>query len=144
MTEFLDSFRPSFLDETPAVETSRAELVVDVVHADGSRFVLFRAGHDGIAWTGLARLDHLLRFLSDIEDSLTGQPPIGSEVATVEGGADAIEVPIGQLIVTGRLDEWRAMIERELATAPDEPGAVPESSSPWIGDRVPIAVGEAE
>ena len=144
MTTFMDSFRPAFLDAAPAVEQARAELVVDVGRDGDSRLLTFRARNDGATWTGSARLDDLLRFLADIEDSLTGQLPVGGELVTVEGGADVIDVPIGPLIVSGRLDEWRAMIERELAEESDEPSVVPEVSPPWTGERTSVSVVVAE
>ena len=53
-------------------------------------------------------------------DGLTAGLEIGEEDVSVEGGADSVEVPIGPFLVTGSLEDWLAMVERELTQL--EPG----------------------
>jgi hypothetical protein len=86
----------------------------------------------------------LQRFLSDIEDGLTAALSIGEEVVMLEGGQETLEVAIGPYLVTGRLDEWRAMVDRELEQGTDGGTAPAVATGVWAGERVPIAVADSE
>jgi hypothetical protein len=145
MTRFLESFRPRFLAgaeaEAPGPES---HLDVTIYKRDLTpASIQFTATNDAATWVGTAKLSELQRFLSDIEDGLTASLPVGSEIATVEGGTDEIEVPIGPFTVTGTLTEWRAMIEREFDEIIQD-DAPTTASPPWVGDRVAIGVSESE
>lgn len=146
MTDFLDAFRPSFLAAGPALEAAERRLIVTIYPSDAdpdARVVEFRAEQNSTTWIGTSTLGEIQRFLSDAEAGLTAGLPIDGEVVTVEGGQESIEVPIGPFIVTGGLDDWRAMLARELEQMA-ESGIPATPSGPWAGDRVPIAVAEAE
>lgn len=144
-TGFLESYRPAFLAAGPAIEAAENRLIVTVYpsSANESRVVEFRAKQGSTSWIGTTTFDDLERFLSDVEAGLTAGLPVDGDVVTVEGGQEIVEVPIGPFIVTGGLDDWRAMLARELEQMPEtgEPGS---PSGPWTGDRVPVAVAEAE
>ena len=57
---------------------------------------------------------------------------------------NAEEAPIGPYLVTGRLDEWRAMVDREIEQGTDGETVPAVASGIWTGERVPIAVADAE
>lgn len=145
MTAFLDSFKPLFLAEAAVESTAPTRhLEVTIYKPDDAPAVVdFAARLNGAEWNGSAGLTELQTFLSDVEDGLTASLAIGNEVATVEGGKDAIEVPVGPFTVTGTLADWRTMIERELLEVVD--GPLRKDPAPaWPRDRVAIVVGEAE
>ena len=145
MTAFLESFRPAMLaDAVVEAVGPQRHLDVTVFRPDsGETLVRFAASVGPVSWVGETKLSEMYRFLSDVEDGLTASLSLGNEVATVEGASNEIEVPIGPLIVTGSLGEWRAMVERELQDLVD--GEAPAGLSPaWSGDRQPITVLEAE
>lgn len=147
MTAFLDRFRPSFLlDTTPAVEPVASNLAIVAGRPGGVDSPLeleLRAQAAEDHWVGRLILSDLLRMLSDVDDGLTGACLVGGEVVTVAGGADSVEIPIGPLLVTGSVAEWRAMIERELTVeAADHEWLA--TSPPWTGTRVPLSVLESE
>lgn len=144
MSDFLESFRPPYLDSAAPAKAGNARLLVNVYGAtDAPAVVEFEASVNGTDWIATTSLPDLERFLADVDDGLIGGLTLGSESVSVEGGGEVIEVPIGPLVVSGTTSEWRVMIERELAEAPEQLN--PRTpSSPWIGERLPISVGEAE
>lgn len=149
MTTFLEQFRPAFLDVDHSVQAPANRLTVNVYGdanvGDRDRDVEFIAVQGESVWTGRSTLHSLRSFLSDIENGLSAGLEINGEVVAVEGGEDVIEVPIGPFTVSGRSDEWAAMLERELDQPVDVPiGAEAIESQPWTGERVPMAVAEAE
>lgn len=146
MTAFLDRFRPRFLDAVPAMSAPQARrLVVTLVQpTDGdSRSLEFWAQVNGQEWTGEMRLADLYRCLSDIEDGLTASLEIDGETATVAPGSDLIELPIGPFSVAGSIQDWRDMIDRELAEIVPSTGRV-MTREPWLGERIGLPVGESE
>jgi hypothetical protein len=146
MTAFLDHFRPRFLDSAPPMSAPQARrLVVDLVRPEegGAPRLQFWAQVDGREWVGDVVLTELYRCLSDIEDGLTASIEIDGETATVQAGSDLIELPIGPFSVVGSLQEWRDMIDRELAD-PAPTASRPATHEPWLDERIAFPVGESE
>lgn len=146
MTDFLDAFRPALLAAGPAMQPPQSRLIVNVysrARTSEEAVLEFRADHDSTTWIGTASLADVNRFLADAEAGLAAGLPIDGDVVTVEGGQDVLEAPIGPFLITGTVDEWRAMVAREVAHVTDigEPAA---PSGPWSGERTPVAVAEAE
>lgn len=143
ITAFLDSFRPSWLAGGQAVEMPRDQLVINVYrdHADGDDGVVEFIARGAVGtWTGRCGFADLERFLTDLGDGLAASLAVGGDTATVAGGQETIEVPIGPFLVTGIIEDWRAMVVRELGQ-PMEPGVTPgPPSGPWTGERNPILV----
>jgi hypothetical protein len=146
MTELLDSYRPSMLEAGPTFETATNRLIVTAfppIDGHGSNPVEFRAQTDSLEWVGSTTVGELETFLTDIEAGLTAGLAIGAEMATIEGGQDSLEVPIGPFVVTGSTDQWRAMVARETEQMADI-GSPSPPSEPWAGPRSPFSVAEAE
>ena len=145
MNDLLEGFRPAFVSDAAVAEMREERLVVNIYPAVGGmpRMIEFEARANGSSWMGATPLPDLERFLADLSDGLTAALTVGSEEAMVEGGSDVVEVPIGPFVVSGTLGDWRSMLERELADAP-EGGSPRPGSEPWVGPRLPITVLEAE
>lgn len=145
MTTFLDAFRPARpLRSTHGPIAAERHLDVAIARGtDATTLVQFSATVGPSTWQGRCAVSDLYRFLSDIEDGLTASVQIGNEVVTLEGRSEDLEVPIGPLLVTGSLEEWRAMIDRELE-AMIEGTFDAAASEPWAGERAPLPISEAE
>lgn len=147
MTDVLDHWRPASTDAAaPAATdpTSGDALSISVVSEtydplDG--IVLFEATKDGRGWSASVSAAEFDRFLSDLASGLASDFVIAGERIPVEADAPAIEIPVGPFLVTGSLDDWQKVWEREY-----EDGAIggklptgPESE-PWTGDRMVFSV----
>ena len=97
MTAFLETFRPQLLANAAVEEAGpQRHLDATIFESDAAGAVVqFTASVGEAPWVGLTKLSDLQRFLADIEDGLMASLPLGHETATVEGGSDVIEVPIG-------------------------------------------------
>jgi hypothetical protein len=145
MTQFLDHFRPPKLIAAVAEEPGPSRhLDVTIFRSDGSTMMTrFMANVGNGDWVGIVPLGDIQRFLSDVEDGHAASLAFGEDTVTIPGGAESLEVPVGPLTVTGTLDDWRSMLERELADIVED-GDPGSASSPWVGERQVIAVIEAE
>lgn len=147
MTDYLETFRPGFLDDAAMTVTASNRLVVNLYTAASETepaHIEFDATQGGTRWTGITTLAEFERFLSDVEAGLTGGLAVGGEEISVEGGGEVLEVPIGPFVVTGTSTEWRAMLERERENAPEGGSSPGMPSEPWTVERVPIGISEAE
>lgn len=149
MTEFLDSFRPPFVRSERTVEAPRERLTVTLYMGrdiePAQRLMEFRAQSDGTEWVGVTKLLEVQRFLSDLDDGLSAALEVSGETVMTEGATERLEFPIGPFLVTGTLDEWRAMVEREIESA-EEVAALPvlHPSAAWTAERAPFPVAETE
>lgn len=145
MTDFLDSLRPSGMAHDRPIEPATEQLAVSIYDpgADDPKIIEFTAEVDSGSWTGRVPLHEFQRFLSDVDDGLTGGLELGEEVVLVEGVNDRIDIPVGPFLVSGTISEWRFMVEREL----DQIIHAHPTSDPsprWQGERIPIAVLDSE
>jgi hypothetical protein len=149
ITEFLESFRPPFLRAGRTVEAPRERLTVTLYMGPeiepARRAMEFRAHSDGTEWVGVTKLAEFQRFLSDLDDGLSAALEISGETVMAEGGTERLEFPIGPFLVTGTMDEWRAMVEREIQTAVEVASMPVLLPSPaWTAQRSPFPIAETE
>jgi hypothetical protein len=145
MTDLLDSLRPSDMADDRPIEPTGERLAVSIYDpgADDPKIIEFAAEVDAGSWSGRVPLHELQRFLSDVDDGLTGGLELGEEVVLVEGVNDRIDIPVGPFLVSGTISEWRSMVERELAQIINA-HPTREPSPRWQGERIPIAVLDSE
>jgi hypothetical protein len=150
MTDLLQSFAP------PDVAT--AQVVSDPLA--GERVVLSAFGNsstdpqaslivvataNGTQWEAALSLRELDLFLLDLDNGYAASISIGGELVELEGGADAIELPLGPLVARGTLAEWRAVLERERAEmASFEERPVVGAPPAWPGSRRPFPIVDSE
>lgn len=142
MTSLLEEYRPSRLtanDHDVADPAAGEALTINIYSsypAGTAGSVVFTAEAGGERWRAAVPLYDFVAFIDDLEAGLAAHLRLGEEVSSVEAGAEIIEVLIGPLRATGTLDDWRKVVERELAdTSP--PTAVPDIPAPsgWKGER---------
>lgn len=145
MTQLLDERRPTWVLTQPAptgvVPTASASLTISGQPAQ----IWFETRADGISWAASAPLDDFQRFLDDIEDGLASSLSVGPELAQVGQGATDIVIPAGPLELTGDMNDWRAVLGRELQDrrAEHEP-VVAVASGPYSGERATFPIVESD
>ena len=84
-------------------------------------------------------------FLSDLENGYSASLTVGGESVELESGAEAVELPLGPLTARGTLEEWRSVLEREVAelSPADERPELPVAT-PWQGERIPFPIGDSD
>lgn len=151
MTDLLDSYRPSNVSEgAPAAEdpTSGDQLTLSVVtdtHDPMDGILVLSAARDGSIWQGVVPMSEFDQILADLENGLASQIELAGEATTFSADAESVEIPIGPLLVTGSIEEWRMVMEREYVEAVivDQLPSV-ESSAAWSGDRTHFSVVASE
>ena len=149
MTELLDAFAPSSLtgDEIASDPATGERLSLaafgDSVE-DPAAVLTFHATVNGTSWEAAIPLRDARLFLSDLENGYSAALTVGDESIELEAGAEAIELPLGPLTARGTLEEWRAVLEREIAelTPASERPDIP--SSGWKGERVAFPISDSE
>jgi hypothetical protein len=136
MNELLDHYRPTFLDQAETIDadpTSGERLSV-TCFTEGAGALTFEAIADGSRASIQISFDEFTEFLQAVRDGLTAGLSLNGDTVEVVAGAERIEIPMGPLMVTGTLEEWDAVLERELAEARDgSPPALPPAQGDWTG-----------
>jgi hypothetical protein len=146
MNKLLDRFRPGYLDASNAAEgdPSAGEQLSIGLYGGSDGALVFQAKAAGSNWHATIPFDEFTRFLEEVRDGLTAGIEIDDEVVEVQAGSERIELPMGPLIVTGTLEEWDAMIERELSDIlPGDPATSTESTI-FIGERLPFPISDSD
>ncbi|MEU4235500.1 DUF262 domain-containing protein [Nonomuraea sp. NPDC026600] len=147
MTELLDRFRPEWLDRSAAP--------VDVLPGYSLEFVLYqspwdvgrvvtKAKGDGFEWTGSFSFADLEDAIESADNGIDSDIDLAGEAAPVRVESDTVEIAVGPYLVTGTIEAWREMMERERGEA------LPLSQFPeldeviWEGERIPFPVASVE
>lgn len=150
MTDLLADFAPSSLTGTDVAEDPSAGETLALSAFGSSRHdplavLRFDASTNGEEWGGSASLSDVLSFLADLENGYSAALGVAGESVELEAGVDSIELPLGPFIVRGTLEEWRAVVERELIDiAPLEEVPEPAPVATWPGERTPFPIIDSE
>jgi hypothetical protein len=150
MTALLDDLAPPVPAGAPEAEdpVRREHLTLSAYGEspeDPRATLILEARADGTSWKTSLPLRELRLFITDLENGFASGLTIGGEAVDLDPGAEAIELPVGPLLAQGTLNEWRAVLEREMAEmspAGDRPelGETPV----WEGTRLPFPVIDSE
>lgn len=151
MTDLLDSYRPSTVsDAAPSAEdpTSGEQLTLSVLTETNDPMdglLVLSVTKNGATWQQAAPMAEFDRVLTDLENGLVSQIELGGEVVTFAADAESVDVPIGPLLATGSLDEWRLVLEREYLEA-EVVGRVSftQTGAAWTGDRTIFSIASSE
>jgi hypothetical protein len=143
----LDSYRPGLLDEVKPTEHDADEVSMLSIQAYGTSeeagdiVLLVRSKHGADSWQDTLMLASIMGALDDLADGVGTELVVGREPINLPADSTEIALPMGPVIVTGALDEWRKVVERELddLLAADELPAVAEPPA-WEGPRVTLSV----
>jgi hypothetical protein len=142
MTELLDRYRPAWVEEVAAAALKARERAVSLTLYDGANpRLLFEADRDGERFVVDAAFADLERFLSDARSQLASSFAIGSETASTEPEDEELRVPVGPFELTGSIEDWESVLERERVDsrpASEAPGA--HNSPAFEGEREVFAV----
>jgi hypothetical protein len=148
MTQVLDSFRPAGSSATAASvadpTTGRRVSIDAYLGFDAAPGVLaVVAQSDSTSSTVTIPLDEVRQFFEDLSDGRSAGMIVGDELVITDPGDEAIEVPVGPLLLTGTVDDWIAVLKREIGKPS---GAVPPAATTgeWRGIRNEFPISEAE
>jgi hypothetical protein len=149
MTKLLDDLAPSNLAGAPTAEDTaageRVKLSAFGQSPDDPRAVLILAAEAGGAvWQTSLPLRDLRLFIADLENGFASALTIGGEGVDLDSGAEAIELPVGPLLVRGTLAEWRDVLERELDEIAPADACPQVEPTAWAGPRVEFPVLDSE
>jgi hypothetical protein len=150
MTALLDDLAPSSLAgapdaEDPAVGEHLMLAVYGKSPEDPRAILVLDARANGTSWRTALLLRELRLFLQDLVNGFGSGLTLGGEAIDFESGAEAIELPVGPLLVQGTLDEWRSVLEREMVEM-SPPNECPNlgDGDPWEGERLPFPILDSE
>lgn len=143
MTDLLDRFRPAWMDEAPLVADPLADCSLEFVLYqsawDAGRIIAV-AQRDGSTWTGSFGLADLVSALGAADGGLDSDLEISGEVCPLRVEGDSVNLTIGPFTVSGTLDEWRQMVEREKNDALPLSQCPHVAATPWEGDQTVLPV----
>jgi hypothetical protein len=144
MTSLLDQFCPAWLREaviSPADPLAGSELDFTVYQSDwDAGRVVLTAKHGDIQWTAMISIPDLESAFEAASEGLASDVAVGSETAPVTVDDDGVQIPMGPFIVTGSLEDWRKVLDREQAEALPLSQCPAQEASPWVGERVQFPV----
>ncbi|WP_433243470.1 GmrSD restriction endonuclease domain-containing protein [Streptosporangium sp. CA-135522] len=147
MTELLDRFRPAWMDEAPPAADPLADCSLEFVlyHStwDAGRIVAV-AQRDGSSWTGSFGLTDLVSALGAADGGLDSDLEISGETCPLRVEGDSVNLTIGPFTVSGTLDEWRQMVEREKGDALPLSQCPQVAAVSWEGDQAVFPVTSIE
>ncbi len=138
MSTVLDSYRPSFLDDVqgvlgdPMLGESLSVTVYGSTDDLDSAMIVFVARSGVSMWQDKLRVGVLKRLIEDVADGRGSAIVLGREEFGIEANAESVDLPMGPLVVTGAIDDWLKILDREFAdiASADELPDVPEPE-PW-------------
>lgn len=148
MTEFLDRYRPSWLDETgPVLPDELAGCALDLVlHGEswGEQVLVVTARVPDVEWQAQLPLAELERAIGDAAAGLDTDLSITGVTVAVRAVGDEIEIPFGPLLVIGAADDWKAALDRERTDLADRSEIPPIQENPPVIEarRFPITSSE--
>ncbi|GAA4227891.1 hypothetical protein GCM10022254_16670 [Actinomadura meridiana] len=151
MTELLDRFRPSWLDQSVdrVEQQPGCSLQFDLYRSswDIGRMVATAKTDDldlTFEWTGSFVFGDLVIAIDQADNGTDSDMNIAGESAPVRVENDTVEIAIGPFLVTGTITAWREMMEREEQNARPISQCPELDESPWTDDRLPFPVTSVE
>jgi hypothetical protein len=149
MTQLINRFRPSWLDEVaPTASDDLEGCVVEFIQFDSSwdepKMLVHAQDHD-VEWRALLSASALEEAIAQAESNIATDLEAAGQQLAVRADNESIEMELGPFLVTGTAAEWKAMLERErhdvrpLSQAPTLPD-VPA----WDGRRRRFPVTASE
>ena len=147
MTYLLDGLRPAWLDERGSAEDPLSGAMLDlemfVSEWDEGRLVI-RARTGGVSWEGDVGVDALESALEEARGGISSDLDVSGESCVVQPVEDRIEVQWGPFAVTGTVQDWADVLDRERADARPRSDLTEVTSSRWSGERVVFPVVNSE
>lgn len=147
MTDLLNRFRPKWLDEAIATSDPLAgcslEFVLYQSSWDAGRIVATAKGKV-FGWVASLSLADLESVIEAADGGLDGDIEIGGEAVPVRVESDTVTIPIGPFLVSGTIDAWRKMLDREKVDVQPLSQCPTVKPRPWEGEAIPFPVANIE
>jgi hypothetical protein len=136
MTKLLGGLAPPMLADTPnAQDHAAGERLTLAVYGespeDPRATLMLNAESNRSEWQTSLPLRDIKLFITDLENGFASALTIAGEGVDLDAGADGVELPVGPLLARGTLEEWRAVLEREvgeMAALEECPPAAPRAT----------------
>jgi hypothetical protein len=147
LNDVLESYRPGLLDEVKPAEQDIGDVSMLSIQAYGTSeeagdiVLVLTATHGSDTWQDTLMLAAIYAALDDLADGVGTELIVSRESINLPANSTEIALPLGPVLVTGALEEWRKVLERELddLLPADELPDVPEPPV-WDGPRVALSV----
>lgn len=147
MNDLLDSYRPALVDEVRQTEPGAGDESVLSIQAYGTSeeagdiVLVLTTVHGTERWEDTLMFSSIQGALNDLADGIGTELIVGRESINLSAESTEIALPMGPVLVSGALDEWRKVLERELddLLPADEMPDVPEPTI-WDGPRLSLSV----
>jgi hypothetical protein len=144
MTSLLDQFCPAWLGDAAIAPTDPLagwELDFTVYQSDwDAGRIMVTAKQDGTDWIAMIGVPDLESALEAASEGLASDVTVCDETVPVTADDDEVQIPIGPFIVTGSLDDWLKVLDRERAEALPLSQCPTVETEPWRGERVQFPV----
>lgn len=144
MTSLLDQFCPPWLGQavaTTADPLTGAELDFTLYRSDWDvGRIVATAKQNGSQWAAAIALPDLESALDAAAEGLASDITIGTDILPVTVDDDGARIPIGPFLVTGAIDDWRAMLTHELSAAQPLSQCPVIDTQPWTTERLQFPV----
>lgn len=148
MTDLLDQYCPPWLRETVitgADPLAGAELDFTVYKSDwDAGRIVATAKHNGNQWQAVIGLPDLESAIEAASEGLASDVPVGGDPCPVTVDEDGAQIPIGPFLVTGTVDDWRALLVREQAETLPLSQCPVIDTSPWTAGRLQFPVANID
>lgn len=151
MNELLDSYRPAVLDNVLLAKQDAEQSPTLSIQAFGSAdaaydvLLVFRAAAGGSSWSDSITFASIAGALDDLADGRGTELVFGGSAFDLPAETTELVIPMGPVLVSGSLDEWRKVLDRELddVLPADE---VPHLDHPgdWDGARHPLSILDSD
>ena len=142
MTDLLESYRPSSLDASPPepVSTEATSLSLQAFGAgsDPASVVLMaRAAAGDVTGTHVLNLNGLRSALEDLADGRGTELLVGEAMVELPATSEDVAVPLHPLLVSGTVQDWLKVIDREVGDLLPMDEHLPETD-PLRSDAEPV------
>jgi hypothetical protein len=146
MTDLLDARRPGWVAMGPEAAADQPVVRSSLTVAGQPADLWFEATTEAGTWVATTPLADFERLLHDVQDGLGSSLDIGPELVQINQGQEDIVVPIGPVQLTGQLEDWLRVIDREKQDhrpdyEPPSDGAIAEGVA---GEAVTLPVLETD
>lgn len=142
MTTYLNKFRPAWLEGAATTDPlAGAELDFTLYRSDwDAGRIIATAVYHGRRWTASIALPELESAVNAAAEGLSSDVTVGGESVPANMEGEELQIRLGPFLVTGTLESWRKVLEREIADALPLSQAPVVTTETWAGEPVTFPV----
>jgi hypothetical protein len=149
MTDLLDGYRPAFLDDvaTEPIAVDDTALSIQAYGATSGvgSVLVFTATGGGSTTHHVIAYEAIRDALNDLVDGRGTEIAIGNDLVGVASDTELLALPLAPLLVTGSVDDWHRVVDREIAELlPADELPEPPAGRRWKGPLTEFAVLDSD